>query len=154
MDGPAQSWTGAGYLDTNWGSAPIEDAFLRWDWSRASLGAGRSAILYDATRRDGSDLSLGLRFGAGGAIEELEPPARHALPRTLWRVPRRVQADAAEAVREVRRLEDAPFYARAELRTRLWGEAAHAVHETLDGDRFATRWVKLLLPWRMPRSPL
>jgi len=55
-------------------------------------------------------------------------------------------------LREVRRLEDAPFYARAELRTRLFGEDGHAVHETLDADRFAARWVKLLLPWRMPRA--
>ena len=151
MDGPAQSWRGAGYLDTNWGAEPIERAFTRWDWSRAALAGGGSAILYDATRRDGTDLSLGLRFGADGRVEEREPPARRDLPRTLWRVPRRVQADAPP--REMRRLEDAPFYARAELRTRLWGEDAHAVHETLDADRFATRWVKLLLPWRMPRSP-
>jgi len=38
------------------------------------------------------------------------------------------------------------------LRTRLFGEDGHAVHETLDADRFAARWVKLLLPWRMPRA--
>jgi len=64
MDRPAQRWTGAGYLDMNWGAEPIEAAFPRWDWSRASLGAGRSAILYDATLMDGGQLSLGLRFDA------------------------------------------------------------------------------------------
>ncbi len=153
MASPAQRWSGAGYFDMNWGAAPIERDFARWDWSRAAQAGGRSAILYDATRRDGSALSLGLRFDAQGRLDEVAPPSRVALPRTLWRVARHVQADAPEAVREVRRLEDAPFYARSELRTRLFGEDGHAVHETLDADRFAARWVKLLLPWRMPRSP-
>jgi carotenoid 1,2-hydratase len=152
MDRPSGRWSGAGYLDMNWGAEPIEAAFHRWDWSRASLGAGRSAILYDATRMDGGQLSLGLRFDAAGRLEELPPPPRVPLPRTLWRVDRWVQADSADAVREAKRLEDSPFYARAELRTRLFGEDGHAVHETLDADRFATRWVKALLPWRMPRA--
>jgi len=152
MDSPAQNWSGAGYLDMNWGAAPIERDFARWDWSRAALGRGRSAILYDAARRDGSDLSLALRFDAQGRLDEVAPPPRADLPRTLWRVPRRVQTDDPATLREVRRLEDAPFYARAELRTRLFGEDGHAVHETLDADRFAARWVKLLLPWRMPRA--
>jgi carotenoid 1,2-hydratase len=152
VETPRGSWSGAGYLDMNWGTEPLEAAFHRWDWSRAALGGGRSAILYDATRMDGGGVSLGLRFDAAGRMEELEPPPRVRLPRTLWRVDRRVQADDPSAVREVRRLEDSPFYARAELRTRLFGEDGHAVHETLDADRFATRWVKALLPWRMPRA--
>ena len=150
---PAQRWSGSAYLDMNWGEAMIEEDFQRWDWSRSTLGAGRSAILYDATRLDGSPLSLALRFDAQGRLERMEPPPRTPLPRTLWRVDRCVQADDPAAVREVRRLEDSPFYARAELRTRLFGEDAHAVHETLDATRFATRWVKLLLPFRMPRVP-
>jgi carotenoid 1,2-hydratase len=151
LSAPEQRWSGHAYLDTNWGTEPLEDGFPRWDWSRASFGGGRSAVLYDITRRDGTDLSLALRFGADGSLEEAEAPPRRALSRTLWRVDRMVQADPDAEVREVRRLEDAPFYARAELRTRLWGEDAAAVHETVDGDRFATRWVKLLLPFRMPR---
>ncbi len=152
VETPRGTWSGAGYLDMNWGSEPLEAAFRRWDWSRAALGGGRSAILYDAARRDGGQTALGLRFDAQGRMEELPPPPRTALPRTLWRVARQVQADDPAAVREVKRLEDSPFYARAELRTRLFGEDGHAVHETLDADRFATRWVKALLPWRMPRA--
>lgn len=152
MRHPAQSWTGAGYLDMNQGSEPLEAGFHRWDWSRATLSGGRSAILYDATRRDGTDLSLGLRFGPDGRAERLDPPPRAAMPRTLWRVGRRMQTDDPASLHEVRRLEDAPFYARAEIRARLFGEDAHAVHETVDADRFAARWVKLLLPWRMPRA--
>lgn len=151
---PAQRWSGSAYFDMNWGEAMIEEDFLRWDWSRSTLAEGRSAILYDTTRTDGSTLSLGLRFDRHGTPEHLTPPPRTGLPRTLWRVPRRVQADDPDSVREVRRLEDAPFYARAELRMRLFGEDTHTVHETVDGTRFGTRWVKLLLPWRMPRVAL
>jgi carotenoid 1,2-hydratase len=148
---PAQRWSGPAYIDMNWGEAMLEEDFHRWDWSRVAMAGGRSAILYDSLRRDGSTQSLGLRFDAQGRLDELEPPARTPLPRTLWRVPRYVQTDDPAAVTEVRRLEDAPFYARAELATKLFGEAAHGVHETVDADRFGTRWVKLLLPWRMPR---
>ena len=148
---PAMRWSGQAYIDTNFGSEPLEAGFERWDWSRWTLDSGRGAILYDVERRQGGRRSLALRFGHDGDIEELEPPARAPLPGTLWRVKRELQSDDPGAVREVRRLEDAPFYARAEMASRLFGEAAHGVHETVDGDRFASRWVKFLLPWRMPR---
>jgi carotenoid 1,2-hydratase len=29
--------------------------------------------------------------------------------------------------------------------------AANAVHESVDLDRFASRWVRMLLPFKMPR---
>ncbi len=148
---PEQKWTGHAYLDSNRGAEPLEVGFPRWDWSRTALRDG-CAVLYDITRRDGTDLSMALRFGKDGSVREEEAPPRLDLPRTLWRVTRRVQADKGAEPKEVRRLEDAPFYARAELRTRLFGEDATAVHETVDGDRFAARWVKLLLPFRMPRA--
>jgi carotenoid 1,2-hydratase len=151
FDSPEQAWSGPAYIDMNWGEAMLEEDFLRWDWSRVSMAGGRSAILYDSQRLDGSAQSLALRFAANGELEELEAPPRMRLPGTLWRVPRWVQADDPAAVREVKRLEDAPFYARCEIATQLFGEAAHGVHETVDARRFGTRWVKLLLPWRMPR---
>ena len=153
LGSPEQRWSGHGYLDTNWGEEPLEAGFPRWDWSRAAFGGGRSAVLYDIFRRDGTALSLALRFGADGSVDEAEAPPRRPLKPTLWRVKRQVQADPDAELREVRRLEDAPFYARAELKTKLWGEDAEAVHETVDGNRFGTRWVKMLLPFRMPRIP-
>jgi carotenoid 1,2-hydratase len=54
--------------------------------------------------------------------------------------------------RIVRTLEDAPFYSRSLLDTRLLGSSAPAIHESLDLDRFRARWVQCLLPFRMPRS--
>ncbi|MBX2856378.1 MAG: carotenoid 1,2-hydratase [Rhodobacteraceae bacterium] len=151
---PEFRWSGAGYFDMNWGVEPLEKGFQRWDWSRAGFPNRGAAVLYDATRTDGSELSLALRFDRTGAVEQVDPPPRMALPNTLWRVGRRTQADTGAEPRELRRCEDAPFYARAELATRLFGEDVHAMHETFDGTRFDTRWVKALLPWRMPRDVL
>jgi carotenoid 1,2-hydratase len=51
-------------------------------------------------------------------------------------------------------LEDAPFYSRSLLQTQLLGSPATAIHESLDLDRFASRWVQCLLPFRMPRRIL
>jgi carotenoid 1,2-hydratase len=149
MENPAQRWSGSGYVDTNWGEEPLEAGFPRWDWSRAE-GKSGCTVLYDATRRDGTDLSLGLRFDRKGGLTEVTPPPRMALPTTLWRVKRSIQSETTP--KELKRLEDAPFYARAEIETTLHGERVRAVHETVDGNRFGSRWVKVLLPFRMPRT--
>jgi carotenoid 1,2-hydratase len=42
-------------------------------------------------------------------------------------------------------------YARALVLTQLLGVPVTAVHESLDLNRFASRWVQTLLPFRMPR---
>jgi len=51
----------------------------------------------------------------------------------------------------LRTYEDTPFYARSLLATEHDGLPATAMHESLDLDRFASRWVQCLLPFRMPR---
>lgn len=149
---PRLSWSGAGYLDMNWGAEPLEAGFRYWNWSRAATAAG-ATIFYEADRRDGSSLRLAVEVDREtGEIRETAPPPEASLPTTLWGVRRATRCDAGAAPREVRRLEDAPFYARAELETTLDGAQVGAVHETLDLDRFSQRWVKALLPWRMPRT--
>ncbi len=150
MRDPALSWSGPGYLDSNAGSEPLEDAFRFWTWSRATIGAG-TGVLYDAERRDGSALSLALLFRPDGTVVERDCPPVARLPGTLWRMPRPTRADAGMKPQLVRTLEDAPFYARSEVASRLWGEQARGVHEALALDRFRQVWVKLLLPFRMPR---
>lgn len=149
---PALTWSGEGYLDGNFGTRALEADFSYWTWSRAPHRDG-AVTFYDAERRDGSVLDLGIRFGADGGAERVESPPKAALPRTLWRVRRETRADAGSAPRVARRMEDAPFYARATLDSTLWGERTAAVHEALDLDRFAAGWVKGLLPFRMPRPP-
>lgn len=152
FDKPALNWSGEGYLDGNFGARGLEEDFVHWTWSRAPHRNG-AVTFYDADRRDGGSLELALRFGPDGAVEQVAPPPRAPLPRTLWRVARGTRADAGQSPRVVQKMEDAPFYARATLETVLWGERTQGVHEALDLDRFAAPWVKALLPWRMPRPP-
>lgn len=150
LSDPAMRWSGHGYLDSNWGSEPLENAFVRWDWSRADMKDG-AAILYDAERRFGDNKPLALKFDRQGRVEEMKPPPRVSLPSGLWRVRRGTQADTTDGVTIRKVLEDTPFYTREVLDTRLFGERVEAVHESLDLDRFAATWVRLLLPFRMPR---
>jgi carotenoid 1,2-hydratase len=151
LDEPALGWRGEGYLDTNAGSEPLEDAFVDWDWSRAHLKRD-SVALYDLKRRDGSGMNLALRFDASGRAEEMDPPPQVRLPGTLWRVARSSRADAGHGVRVDRTWEDTPFYARSAITTHLYGEPAHGVHESLSLDRFRSPWVRGILPFRMPRA--
>ncbi|TCZ56619.1 carotenoid 1,2-hydratase [Roseicella aquatilis] len=149
FESPALRWSGPAYFDSNAGAAPLEQDFQGWDWCRAPL-RDATAILYNAARRDGSAQSLALRVRADGAVEEMEPPAAAALPRGLWGVARPTRSEDGRA-RLVRRLEDAPFYTRSEIRTRLLGEEAVAVHESLALDRFAALPIQLMLPLKVPR---
>jgi carotenoid 1,2-hydratase len=73
------------------------------------------------------------------------------LTTTGWRIRRETRADAGGAATIVRTLEDTPFYARTLVSTQLLGVPVTAVHESLDLNRFASRWVQTLLPFRMPR---
>jgi len=151
LERPALRWSGRGYLDSNHGDEPLESAFVRWDWSRGALPDGDTAVLYDVERRGDEDLSLALRFAPDGRLRAFPPPPRTELPRTGWRIPRATRADAGHRASVRRTLEDTPFYARSHLATRLLGQPAEAFHESLSLERFASRWVQLLLPFRMPR---
>jgi carotenoid 1,2-hydratase len=147
---PALRWSGVGYLDANRGEEPLEAGFARWDWSRAAL-SGAAAVLYDAAPRRGPPVALALRIAPDGQVEPFAPPRRQSLPTTLWRVARSTQCEDGVAPAVLQTLEDAPFYARSLIRTRLLGETVTAFHESLSLDRFAQPWVRLLLPFRMPR---
>lgn len=157
LEEPRLRWSGPAYLDSNGGSEPLEEAFHYWTWSRASVPGG-TVVLYDTEPRrrglaDARHGPLALHFHADGSVRGIEPPPVVSLPTTGWRVRRQTRADAGHGASVARTLEDAPFYSRSLLHTRLLGSAAPAVHESLDLDRFRTRWVKCLLPFRMPRAP-
>ena len=151
LERPSLAWSGHGYFDTNAGYEPLEAGFRSWTWCRARRGPD-AAVLYDATWRDGTRRMLALRFDGAGRAHAIEAPPAAALPGTLWRVDRAAVSEDGRA-ELLDTLEDAPFYARSLVSTRLLGERASAVHESLSLARFATRWVKLLLPFRMPRDP-
>lgn len=152
MRAPDVSWKGHAYIDMNWGSEPLEAGFRNWHWSRSRL-AGDSVVFFDGVCRTGPSFALALRFDAAGQPHPIEPPPVQRLSRTKWLMSRQTRAFADHPARLDRTLEDTPFYARSVLRTRLLGEDTAAIHESLDLDRFAARWVQGLLPYRMPRRP-
>jgi carotenoid 1,2-hydratase len=153
---PSLNWSGTGYLDANSGAEPLENAFRYWTWSRASL-ADSTVVFYDVNSRSPEDCnsdaarSLALRCAANGSIEEIDAPPATQLPLSGWRVPRRTRADSNSIVRVVKTLEDGPFYNRTLLDAKQFGAHRVAFHESLDLDRFRSRWVQCLLPFRMPR---
>lgn len=148
---PRLRWSGPGYLDSNAGDGPLEDAFRGWDWCRAMLPDGAAALLYDTVERDGARRSVALRVAADGATSAFDPPLLAALPATRWRVGRRARSESPRGAVVVDTLEDTPFYSRSVLATRLVGVDAIAVHESLSLERFTAPWVQTLLPFRIRR---
>ncbi len=152
LDRPALAWDGEAYLDSNWGAEPLENRFRGWTWSRAHL-PDRTVVLYDREERSGASRTLALAIDRRGAIEEISPPPPVALAPTSWRLTRYTRADAGSPAVIRHTLEDGPFYSRSLLDTHLFGRPAVAIHESLSLDRFRSRAVQWLLPFRMPRSP-
>ena len=148
---PEISWRGQGYWDSNCGSEPLESRFESWTWSRASL-PDRTIVLYDLKERAAPPRSLALAFDLQGGAREIELPPTISLRTSRWRVPRETRADAGHAVRVRTTFEDAPFYSRSLLDTHLMGQPVVAIHESLALDRFRSKWVQCLLPFRMPRN--
>jgi carotenoid 1,2-hydratase len=153
LDRPSLRWSGHGYFDSNWGNEPLEKAFRYWEWSRAELRDGGTAVLYDATRRDGQRTELGLHFDPAGGVERIEVPPHAKLPTTAWRMQRGTRVDAQKSARVTETLENTPFYTRSMLSTHMLGEPVIAMHESVCLDRFDSRWVQVLLPFRIPRVP-
>ncbi len=147
---PRVRWQGAAYMDMNSGDAPLETGFTYWHWSRAAR-EDATLLLYDTNDSDGRSQSLALRCRRSGEIEPFDAPPTAILPSTRWRLARATRAETG-AAGVVRTLEDAPFYARSLIDTKLLGRTGPAMHESLSLTRFRQRWVQCLLPFRMPRS--
>ena len=143
-------WQGHGYFDANFGTRALEADFRTWTWGRFPVKGG-AACFYDAVRRDGSVLALGLHMGADGSARRIAPPPMAPLPRSLWALRRQTRADAGVQPRQVMAMLDAPFYSRSLVETRVNGERSVGVHEALDLDRFRRPWMKPMLALRVPR---
>ncbi|MDP1684189.1 carotenoid 1,2-hydratase [Hydrogenophaga sp.] len=146
---PEQRWSGHAYLDSNEGDEPVERAFTEWDWSRSQMKDGSTAVLYDVEPGQARGKLLALRFGRHGSVQPFEAPPLQALPRTAWRIDRRMRSDSRVLVTQ--QLEDTPFYQRAVLQSSLLGESVMSFHETLHVPRLVSPLVQAMLPWRMPR---
>ncbi|MBC7505827.1 MAG: hydratase [Sandarakinorhabdus sp.] len=151
LSDPDLSWSGQGYFDANHGSEPLEAGFADWQWSRAHLAGGDTAVIYEGKLRSGDDFGMALRIGRDGNAEVCEMPRGVVLPRTGWAINRLTRADTPDAASVRATWEDTPFYSRTALSSRLFGEDVHAVHESLSLDRFRSPLVQWMLPWRMPR---
>ena len=133
---PSLRWRGHAYLDSNEGSEPVDRAFTEWDWSRCQLADGSTAVLYDIEPGQPGGRVLALRFHGDGSVTAFDPPPMRSLPRTAWRLPRRMRSDSPVSV--LQQLEDTPFYQRAVLRSQLLGEAVTGFHETLNVPRLVS----------------
>lgn len=150
FDRPGLSWTGRAYVDMNAGDESLEAGFRSWNWSREDRG-GVTRILYHVSPRGGAPMGLALDYSVKGTCAPLQPAPASDLPLTGWRVARETRAAAERPVRVVRTLEDTPFYSRSLLASGTGGDETRSIHESVDLDRFRSRWVQTLLPFRMPR---
>lgn len=149
LEHPAQRWHGHAYLDSNEGEEPVDRAFREWDWSRCRLADGSTAVLYDVEPSQPGGRLLALRFHPDGRMTPFDAPPLRDLPRTAWRLPRRMRSDGPVSVQQ--QLEDTPFYQRAVLGSQMLGETVNSFHETLNVPRLVSPVVQAMLPWRMPR---
>ena len=143
-------WNGLAYVDTNAGSEPLEDGFSSWNWCRTTTKE-RMIVTYDSVRRDASRHIIQHVFHADGRTDKVEPLVERSLNRTHWGLSRTMRVDPHTPARLIRTLEDTPFYSRSEVRGSYLGEYAHGVHESLSLDRWKTRIVQFMLPYRMRR---
>ena len=155
MAQPALSWEGGAYLDSNAGTVPLEDTFLKWHWQRSAPEQGRGHIHYDATLLQGGERSLALAYGPDGQCAPLENGAAEgSLPSTtLWRAGRQCRSLVGQP-KVISTLEESPFYARSVLELDSGLGPRKVMHESLHLDRFTRPWMQMLLPVRMPRRRL
>jgi carotenoid 1,2-hydratase len=152
FESPAISWRGSAYFDCNEGDEPVSRPFEAWDWSRARLADGSTAVIYDVRQTNGSQRVIAERFSPDGSSAAFEPAAvRQDVGSTLWNIKRGIRGDAGTPTQVIETLEDTPFYARSLLKARLFGQSVTAVHETLQPQRLTSLPVRAMLPWRMPR---
>jgi len=144
-------WKGLAYVDTNAGTEPLEDGFGSWNWCRSTTKE-RMIVTYDAFRRDGSRHTIQHVFHADGRTEPITPLVERSLDRTRWGLSRMMRVDPHTPARLVRTLEDTPFYSRSEVLGSYLGEYSHGVHESLSLDRWKSRIVQFMLPYRMRRA--
>lgn len=150
FESPGLAWTGDAYLDCNEGERALETDFAGWTWSRATAAA-TTTVFYDVEPQHGAPRALALRFDESASATEIEAPPMVDLPGTRWGIRRQTRCDPHTPPAVVETLEDGPFYARSLIAKTLSGRPVRAVHESLSLRRFASRWVQLLLPVRMPR---
>ncbi len=152
LEAPHCAWTGSAYVDSNRGDAPLEHDFTDWTWSRAHLADGSTAVVYDVTRHGGSKLAVAHRFDEAGGVSTFDAPPVASLPTTRWGVERATRSEPSTPPAVTMSMESGPFYTRSVVEARWLGQPVTCLHEQLSLQRFERRWVRALLPFRMPRK--
>lgn len=152
LEHPDLRFVGSAYHDVNEGDEGLEQAFARWNWSRAELDDQRTLIFYDVEGASprAFEFAPATRTMTTPAPAEFGPSV--ALTKTGWRIARSIRSDAGTTPTLLRTLEDTPFYSRNLIDVTLRGHASRAVHESVDLQRFASGWVRFLLPFRIRRQ--
>ena len=153
---PSLQWHGSAYFDSNEGDEAISKPFSEWDWSRAHLKDGSTAVIYDVRQKNGNERIIASKFNPDGTIESFEAPERVLLRKTGWGIQRNMRSEKngeQSTIDLLNTFEDTPFYARSMLKSRLLGEDVISMHETLNVKRLESKIVQFMLPWRMPRNP-
>jgi carotenoid 1,2-hydratase len=167
MREPKVAWQGTAYIDSNHGNAPLESAFVRWDWSRGKHSAAAANepkldkmpsptfVVYDVHRTDGTRLTIAKEFSVPAPLQaataDFIPPVHQELRTTGWGIKRATACDREAVAVVVKTVEDTPFYARSVVQSVVNNELMIGVHESLSLKRFSSRWVQCLLPFKMPR---
>lgn len=153
FDKPNLHWQGNAYFDSNEGDEAISKPFSEWDWSRAHLQDGSTAVIYDVRQKNGLENIIATKFNTDGSTEDFVAPDRFALRKTAWGIQRNMRSDPSHPASLMKTFEDTPFYARSMIQSSLLGEEVISMHETLNVKRLESKIVQLMLPWRMPRNP-
>ena len=148
--GKGWQWSGPGYFDPNFGTRARDPDLDSGTWGRFPVEDG-SVCFYDAVRRDGSDLAVGVGFAADGSRIDVEMPPKGRVSRSLWAVRRETRADDGFRPHQTKSMLDAPFYTRSVVRTKINGHETEGVHEALDLNRFRGPWLMPMLAVRVPR---
>jgi len=155
---PKIQWHGSAYFDSNEGDEAISKPFSEWDWSRAHLKDGSTAVIYDVRQKNGEERIIASKFNPDGTVQSFTPPKRISLRKTAWGIQRNMRSEKSDSADSstidlLNTFEDTPFYARSMLKSQLLGEEVISMHETLNVKRLESNIVQFMLPWRMPRNP-
>jgi carotenoid 1,2-hydratase len=75
LNRPGWQWRWHGYFNANFGARALKAHFSYRTWRRFHFKDG-AACFYDATRRDGSELAVGIGFAEDGTARAIDMPLK------------------------------------------------------------------------------
>jgi carotenoid 1,2-hydratase len=145
---PALSFVGSAFVDTNYGTEPLETSIVRWTRSEAYADAGTAWLSFESqSARGNHELNL---ISLDQSVERTTfaaPPL--ALKKSRFGLQSSVRLDE---ITRVTVLEDTPFYVRNLIVGRQGPHDVRVFHEHVDLTRFKAGWMQALIPLAMRRT--